>query len=80
MKNLKKSYYIKFGENLQKVMTEHGKDVLTIASVGKIESKQVYRVLNGEHGANLGTILLIAKGLGVSPMELFDFDFDLGKE
>lgn len=80
MKELRKLYYIKFGENLQSLMTKHGKDVLTIASIGKIETKQVYRVLNGEHGANMGTILSIAKGLGLPPKELFDFKFDLEKE
>lgn len=80
MKDLKKSYYIKFGENLQELMTQHGKDVLTIASIGKLESKQVYRVMNGEHGATMGTIISLAKGLGISPKELFDFEFDLDKE
>lgn len=80
MKELRKSYYIKFGENLQNLMTKHGKDAMTIASIGKIEAKQVYRVLNGEHGANIGTIISIAKGLGVPPKELFDFKFDLDKE
>mgnify|MGYP004704524977 CR=1 FL=1 len=46
----------------------------------KIELKQVYRVLNGEHGASLGTIISIAKGLDIEPKELFDFKFDLEKE
>lgn len=53
---------------------------MTVASLGKIEAKQVYRVLNGEHGANMGTIVSLAKGLGISPQELFDFEFDMEKE
>ncbi|MBY0485753.1 MAG: helix-turn-helix domain-containing protein [Flavobacteriaceae bacterium] len=80
MKNDNKKYYKKFGENLQNLIEKQGKDVMTIASVGNIEQKQVYRVLNGEHGANLKTIIAIAKGLDIHPKELFDFQFDLDKE
>ena len=79
MKELSKKYYLKFGENLQTLLIKHNKDVLTIASIGDIEQKQVYRVLNGEHGASMKTIISIAKGLGVHPRELFDFNFDLDK-
>jgi predicted transcriptional regulator len=80
MKEIRKKYFVAFGENLQKLLLTHNKDVMTIASIGKIEPKQVYRVLNGEHGASMGTIISIAKGLEISPKELFDFDFDLGRE
>lgn len=80
MKEIRKKYFIAFGENLQKLLLAHNKDVMTIASVGKIEPKQVYRVLNGEHGASMGTIISIAKGLEIHPKELFDFNFDLGKD
>ncbi|WP_371878204.1 helix-turn-helix domain-containing protein [Flavobacterium sp. DG2-3] len=78
MKEIRKKYFIAFGENLQKLIADHNKDVMTIASIGKLEPKQVYRVLNGEHGASMGTIISIAKGLEISPKELFDFPFDLG--
>jgi len=80
VKELSKKYYIKFGENLQTLLTKYDKDVLTVASVGNIEQKQVYRVLNGEHGASMKTIISIAKGLGVHPKELFDFKFDLDND
>lgn len=80
MKEIRKKYYIAFGENLKALMDKHNKDVMTIASIGKIEPKGVYRVLNGEHGASLGTIISIAKGLDIEPQELFDFKFDLEKE
>ncbi|UOK41428.1 MULTISPECIES: helix-turn-helix domain-containing protein [Flavobacterium] len=80
MKEIRKQYFIKFGENLQRLLIKHQKDVMTVSSIGKIEPKQVYRVLNGEHGASMGTIISIAKGLEIHPKELFDFEFDLGKE
>ena len=77
MKNDNKEYYKKFGENLQNLITIKNKDVITVASVGNIEQKQVYRVLNGEHGASLKTIIALSKGLEIHPKELFDFEFDL---
>jgi len=80
VENDNKIYYKKFGENLQNLLVKYGKDVITIASVGNIEQKQVYRVINGEHGASLKTILALAKGLNIHPKELFDFQFDLDKE
>jgi plasmid maintenance system antidote protein VapI len=80
VKELRKKYYIRFGENLQLLLDKHNKDVMTVASLGKIEAKQVYRVLNGEHGANMGTIVSLAKGLGIAPQELFNFEFDMEKE
>jgi predicted transcriptional regulator len=80
VKEIRKKYYIAFGQNLQKLMENYNKDVMTVASIGKIEPKGVYRVLNGEHGASLGTIISLAKGLDIEPKELFDFEFFLDKE
>ena len=80
MKEKRKEYYKAFGLNLQALLEIHQKDVMTVASLGKIEPKQVYRVLNGEHGASLKTILSLASGLGIHPKELFDFEFDWGDE
>lgn len=77
MEETTKKYYLAFGQHLQHLMDKHGRDVITIASVGNIEQKQVYRVLNGEHGASMKTILALAKGLGIPPKELFDFKFEL---
>ena len=80
MKEIRKKYYIKFGENLQLLINKNKTDVMTVASLGKIEPKQVYRTLKGEHGASMGTIISLAKGLDIHPQELFDFEFDLDKE
>ncbi|WP_146740377.1 helix-turn-helix domain-containing protein [Flavobacterium lacus] len=80
MKENNKKYFIAFGLNLQRLIVKHNKDVMTVASLGKIEPKQVYRVLRGEHAASLGTIIALAKGLEIHPKELFDFDFFLDPE
>lgn len=80
MKETKKAYYAAFGKHLEQLMKERDRDALTVAALGKIEPKQVYRVINAEHAASLGTIISIAKGLGVEPKLLFDFKFDLSKD
>ena len=76
MKDLNKEYYIAFGQNLERLIESNGTDVMTVASLGKIEPKQVYRALSGEHGINMKTILALAKGLKVPPKELFNFKFN----
>jgi hypothetical protein len=77
---IKKEYYHAFGMHLHMLLKKYNKDVATVAALGRIESKQVYRVLNGEHGASLGTIIAIAKGLEIHPKELFDFKFNFKEE
>ena len=75
MKELKKKYLIAFGHHLKHLLVKHNTDATTVASIGKLEPKQVYRVLNGEHAPSLGTIFAIAKGLNLPPKELFNFEF-----
>jgi predicted transcriptional regulator len=69
-------YLTAFGENLAKLLEERGKSPEEVATHGNIETKQVYRVINGEHSATISITYAIAKGLGVHPMKLFDFQFD----
>ena len=45
-----------------------------VAAHGNLETKQVYRAINGEHSTGLGIIYSLAKGIGVKPKVLFDFD------
>ncbi len=45
-----------------------------IAAAGHLETKQIYRVINGEHSTTLSIIYAIAKGLEVHPKNLFNFD------
>jgi hypothetical protein len=47
-----------------------------VAALGYIETKQVYRVINGEHSATLSIIYAIAKGMELHPKVLFNFDFE----
>ncbi len=78
MKVRNQAYLTTFGENLKKLIDKKGLTPEGVAAVGGIETKQVYRVINGEHSATLSILVAIAKGLDVHPKKLLDFDFDFG--
>lgn len=59
------------------MIDESDRDIVTIASIGNIETKAVYRVLADENEPKITTLLPIAKGLGIHPMELYNFTFPL---
>ncbi len=75
MKVRNQKYLTAFGENLKTLLEENKVTPEDVATHGQIETKQVYRVINGEHSATLSIIYAIAKGLGVEPKMLFDFDY-----
>ena len=58
-------------------MDERDLDVADIVARGNSEYKTIYRVLNDEHEPHISTILYLAKGLGIHPKELYDFDFPI---
>jgi transcriptional regulator with XRE-family HTH domain len=68
-------YLEAFGKNLKRLMEAKDKTPEDIAALGNIETKQVYRVIKGEHSTTLSLIYAIAKGLEVHPKNLFNFDF-----
>jgi len=72
-------YLNAFGANLKKLIVAKNKTPEDVAAIGRIETKQVYRVINGEHSATLSIIVAIAKGLEVHPKKLLDFEFDFEK-
>lgn len=75
MKARNQKYLIAFGNHLASLMIAKKVTPEDVAAIGNIETKQVYRVKNGEHSCTLSIIKSIALGLGVHPKELFDFDF-----
>lgn len=76
MKVRNQKYLDAFGKNLKTLIEAYKVTPEHVASRGDIETKQVYRVINGEHSATLSVIYAIAKGLDVKPKLLFDFDFE----
>ncbi|MEI3800520.1 MULTISPECIES: helix-turn-helix domain-containing protein [unclassified Chitinophaga] len=75
MKTKNQAYISAFGQNFKKLLESKKKTPEEVAAHGNIETKQVYRVINGEHAATLSVIYALAKGLDVPPKELFDFSF-----
>jgi predicted transcriptional regulator len=69
-------YLNSFGKHLAQLLEEKGKTPEEVAVHANIETKQVYRVLNGEHSATISITYAIARGLGVHHKLLFDFAFD----
>ena len=76
MKVREKGYIKAFGMNLKQLLQTKGKTPEDVAAHGNIETKQVYRVINGEHSTTLSVIIAIAKGLEIHPQKLFEFDFE----
>ena len=75
MKVRNQKYLNAFGKHLSQILEEKGKTPEEVAAHASIETKQVYRVLNGEHSATISITYAIAKGLGIHPRLLFDFEF-----
>lgn len=75
MKVRNQKYLNAFGNHLAQLLKQKGKTPEEVAAHAGIETKQVYRVINGEHSASISIIYAIAKGLGMPPKSLFDFEF-----
>ena len=75
MKVRNQPYLTAYGNHLAELLREKGMTPEEVAAHGGIETKQVYRVINGEHSATLSVIYAIAKGLSLHPKILFDFEF-----
>jgi transcriptional regulator with XRE-family HTH domain len=75
VKSRNQPYLDAFGKHLAELLKQHEKTPEEVAALGNIETKQVYRVLNGEHSATLSILYAISKGLSVAPKVLFDFTF-----
>lgn len=76
MKIRNKKYLIAFGNNLKRIIDSQGKTPEEVAAHSDLETKQIYRTINAEHSTGLSTIYSIARGLGIKPQMLFEFDFD----
>ncbi len=46
-----------------------------VAALGRLETKQIYRVIKGEHSATLSILYAISRGLEMPLKNLFNFDF-----
>ncbi|MDP4265045.1 MAG: helix-turn-helix transcriptional regulator [Bacteroidota bacterium] len=70
------AYLNAFGRNLKQIIDSKKITPEDVAAHGKIETKQVYRAINGEHSTGLSIVYSLAKGIGIHPKVLFDFEFE----
>ena len=76
MKIRNQEYLDAFGKHLKELLKQKRKTPEDVAALGGIETKQVYRIINGEHSTTLSILVAIANGLEVHPKKLLDFEFD----
>lgn len=73
--NTSNEKYIKsFGRNFKKILKEKNLTPSQVAAYSNIETKQIYRIINGEHSASISTLFNIAEGLEMTIKDLFDFE------
>lgn len=76
MKIKNQKYLDAFGKHLKELIKQKRKTPEAVAALGGIETKQVYRIINGEHSTTLSVLVAIANGLEVHPKKLLDFEFE----
>ena len=62
-----------FGENLRGIREKKGISQLQLGLKADISKNQIGNIERGEVNATVISILAIAKALGISPKDLFDF-------
>jgi len=65
-----------FGKNLRRIRTEKGFGMREFALNADMEYSQLSKIERGVTNPTIGTVYELAKALGVSPRELFDFSFE----
>ena len=75
MKSKDITYHQEFGLHLGELIKEKRSKPETVAAIGGIEPKAVYRVMNADHSPTLSILKAIADGLGITVSELLDFNY-----
>lgn len=76
-KNNKSEFQIAFGKQIEKLRTEQNLSYRQLAQRCDVDFSNISKIEKGEINIQLSSVLQIAKGLSVSPKQLFDFKFDL---
>lgn len=79
-KSHKKQFQILFGEKLSSLREERGLTLRQVAQNCDLDYSDIGKYEKGEVSVQLKTIYELAKGLGVHPKELFNFDFIIPKD
>ena len=66
---------ILFGKNVKRIRTLKGYTLLKVDYGCELNESNISKIENGKSDVQLSTLVELAKGLGVEPKELLDFDF-----
>ncbi len=69
-----------FGKRLGHFRTEQNLSFRQLAQNCNLDHSDIRKMEKGKRNIQLSTVLELAKGLGIQPKELFDFEIDIDKE
>jgi transcriptional regulator with XRE-family HTH domain len=69
-----------FGKRLEHFRTEQELSFRQLAQNCNLDHSDIRKIEKGKRNIQLSTILELAKGLGIQPKELFDFEMRIEKE
>lgn len=78
-KEVLKLYMKMFSEHLKEIRETKYKSMDEVAKNSNFDSSNYNKFENAKGNPTIETILKMASTLGISPKELFDFDFDIKK-
>jgi transcriptional regulator with XRE-family HTH domain len=78
-KDVLKLYMQCFSEHLKEIRKEKYNSMDAVAQNSTFDSSNYNKYENGKGNPTIETILKMASAFGISPKELFDFEFDIEK-
>ena len=73
------AYKKAFGENLQRIRKEKADTIRTVDTNTQLDASNYHKYEKGKGNPTIETLYIIAKGLGVAPKDLLDFNFEIDK-
>lgn len=67
---------LRFGEHLHAMRNDKGLSLREMAELCSLDNSNISKIEHGKFDVQLSTIVELAKGLGVHPRELLDYDFE----
>lgn len=74
VKDPKKEYLLRFGENLKALRATRGLSLRALAALCSVDHSDIAKIEKGEINITLLTVLELANALEVKPKKLLDFE------
>ena len=69
-------FLLLFGRNMKRLRNSQNLSLRQMATRCNIDYSDIGKIERGNRNIQMSTVLELAKGLGVHPKELFDFEFE----